>query len=143
MISIQTMAATPQMLRDVISRSKAAELPDAEDKLRKAMFMSIDIRYGLVDGRIACMWGLIPPTLLSETAYIWLLTTDIAEEHKFLLIRHSQMYMQEALKSYPCLVGDVILPNEPAIKWLKWLGAEFEKPEGRLLKFSIRRKSGG
>lgn len=138
MISIQRISDVP--LHDVLKRTSVAHLPDAEMTLRQCVYRSTEVRYGFLDGRLACMWGLIPPTLLSQSAYLWLLTTDIVAEHKFLFVRHSQRYVEEALKIYPAIVGDVILGNAPARKWLSWLGAEFGQPEQGRVRFVIRRK---
>ncbi len=139
MISIQSISNIP--LSEVLRRSPACGLPDAEATLREAVNRSIEVRYGLLDGEVACMWGLIPPSLLSTTAYLWLLTTDIIAEHKFLFIRHSQRWMEDALKTYPIIIGDVLVSNAPARKWLDWLGAEFSAPFQGHLKFVIRKKT--
>lgn len=93
-----------------------------------------------VDGQGACIWGLIPPTLLSDQAYLWLYTTDLAEEHQFLLVRHSQRMIEEMLKEFPILVGHCHSEDPRAQRWLKWLGAEFDFPQGKLIPFAIRRK---
>jgi len=127
-------------VRDVVRRSPVAHIPGAEDILRDCMYRSVEVRAGLVDGEVACMWGLIPPTILSDTAWLWLLTTDIIAEHKFLFIRHSQRYIEEALKEYPNIIGDVMIDNRPAQRWLKWLGAEFKEPVGKRIPFVIKAK---
>lgn len=129
-------------LREVILRSPMAGLPDAEETLRECMYRSVEVRYGFIDGEVACMWGLIPPSLLSTTAYLWLLTTDIVAEHKFLFIRYSQRYVEEALKTWPTIIGDVLIENRPAQRWLKWLGAEFGPAVKGRFSFTIQAKHG-
>lgn len=124
--------------RDVVRRSPLGAMPGAEETIRDCIFQSIEVRYGLLDGEVACMWGLIPPTLLSSTAYLWLLTTDIIAEHKFLFIRYSQRYIEEALKQYPTIVGEVLSENRSAQRWLKWLGAEFLPEVKGRISFVIR-----
>lgn len=93
-----------------------------------------------VDGRGACLWGLIPPTLLSDQAYLWLWTNELAEQHSFLLVRYSQRMIEEMLKEFPILVGHCHSEDPRAQRWLKWLGAEFDFPQGKLIPFAIRRK---
>lgn len=129
-------------LRDVLLHSPVASVLGAEEILRECMYRSIEVRYGLVDSEVACMWGLIPPTLLSTTAYLWLLTTDIVAEHKFLFIRHSQRYIEEALNIYPTIIGDCLVGNRAAKRWLQWLGAEFTEPVGGRIPFTIRAANG-
>ncbi len=105
------------------------------------LMMSITMWAGYVDGKLACMWGVIPPSLMSDQAYLWLYTTDVIKEHQFLLVRHSQMVIEEILKSYSSVVGHATLGAEKSMRWLKWLGAEFGYPSGNLIPFRIRRSA--
>ncbi len=140
MISIQRMSHVS--LQDVLRRSPVADRPDAEIILRDCLYRSIEVRYGFVDDELACVWGLIPPSLLSTTAYLWLLTTDVVEDHKFLFVRHSQRWIEQALKTYPTIIGDAVAGNDRGIRWLRWLGAEFGEPEGKRIRFMIRKRNG-
>lgn len=133
---------TNYSLRDILERSKNAKIPGAEEILRECLYRSREVRFGLVDGDLACMWGLIPPTILSSTAWLWLVTTEIVAENKFLFIRHSQRWIEEALKIYPEIIGDCLLSNASAQRWLRWLGAEFHQPVGNRWPFTIRAKNG-
>ena len=129
-------------LKDIVSRSQVSHIPNAEEILKECLFRSQEVRYGYVDGRLVCMWGLIPPTVLSHTAWLWLVTMEIIAEHKFLLVRHSQRWMEAALKVYPEIIGDVLVDNASARRWLLWLGAEFHSPIGKRIPFTIRAKNG-
>lgn len=133
---------TNYSLRDILERSENAKIPGAEEILRECLYRSREVRFGLVDGDLACMWGLIPPTILSSTAWLWLVTTEIVAENKFLFIRHSQRWIEEALKIYPEIIGDCLLSNASAQRWLRWLGAEFHQPVGNRWPFTIRAKNG-
>jgi hypothetical protein len=103
--------------------------------------MSSAIWVGLIDEQLACIWGLIPPTLMSNQAYLWLYTTDVIKEHQFVLIRHSQLVMEEILKRYKSVCGPVVLGkgDSKSVRWLRWLGAKFGEPEGRGVPFRITR----
>ena len=98
---------------------------------------------GLVDGQIVCIWGLVPPTLLSDSAYLWLITTPVVEDHKFAFVRHSQIILNGMLDSFPLIVGHVLADQPQSKKWLKWLGVKFMPAEGRLIPFELRRASCG
>ena len=141
-MTVTVLAKAPLNTADLIRRSPVANIPGAEEVLRECIYRSIEIRQGLLDGEIACAWGLIPPTLLSDTAYLWLLTTDIIAEHKFLFVRHSQRYIESALKAYPTIIGDVIGHNPSARRWLQWLGAEFAPMVMGRTPFTIKAKNG-
>lgn len=97
---------------------------------------------GKVDGKIACIWGLVPPTILSDTAYLWLYTTSVVDEHKFTFVRHSQRVLEVMLKEFSTIVGHCHVDASRSIQWLKWLGAEFGHPNGKLIPFTIRKKNG-
>lgn len=127
-------------LRDLIERSPCAEIPGAEEIMVECLHRSIEIWQGIVDGQVACVWGLIPPSLLSNRAYLWLLTTDLVEKHKFVLVRNSQRYIEEALKHWPEIYGDCVVGQKLTMRWLKWLGAEFGEADGGKISFVIRKK---
>jgi hypothetical protein len=103
--------------------------------------MSSAIWVGLIDDQLACIWGLIPPSLMSNQAYLWLYTTDVIKEHQFILVRHSQLVMEEILKRYKSVVGHVLVGkgDSKSVRWLKWLGAKFGEPDGQGVPFRIVR----
>jgi len=128
-------------LDDVLSRSpEARTLPNATQLLRRWYRVSEEIWFGMHDDRIACICGLWPPSLISNRAYLWLLTTDLVEQHKFLFIRHSQRMIEDALKRYDKIIGHVEVGNDAGRKWLRWLGANIEPPANGFSKFTIRRR---
>lgn len=98
---------------------------------------------GSVDGKIACIWGLIPPTLMSTQAYLWLYTTELVKDHTFLFVRYSQRAIEQMLEEYPTIVGVCEANNTRAIRWIKWLGGTFNEPVGRGIPFIILRKDNG
>lgn len=95
---------------------------------------------GLVDRKIACMWGVIPPTLLSDQCYLWLSTTEVLKGNEFIFIRRSQRVVEDILSEYPEIIGHVIADQDRSVRWLKWLGAELGEPEGPFIPFVIRKK---
>ena len=103
--------------------------------LQLSMFMWV----GLIDDKLACIWGLIPPTLMSNQAYLWLYTTNAIIGHEFVLVRHSQLVMEEMLEEYPTICGHAIAGADKSIRWLKWLGAKFGEPQGKGIPFRITR----
>lgn len=92
---------------------------------------------GYIGEKPACAWGLIPPTLLSDHAYLWLYTTPEIDIHKFTFIRTSQIVMEHMKSLYPAIYGVTDIHNTRAVRWLKWLGAKFYEPDGSRMKFII------
>jgi hypothetical protein len=125
---------------DVIRRSPWCKVPSAGRTLAECLMMSSYSWIGKCDGEVACAWGLIPPSLLSERAYLWLVTTDLVEQHQFLFVRHSRRCMAIMLEKYQIIVGHSSVSEAHSLRWLRWLGAEFFECEGGQLAFQIRKK---
>lgn len=141
------MSALIQLLdksqvRHLISTSRDVSLKDGEMEIfDRCMLSSTSIWAGLTPKRqLACVWGLIPPSLLSDRAYLWLYTTDLVKDHEFIFVRNSQLAIEEMLKLYPVLVGHVKIGNDEALRWLRWLGAKFSDPADGAIPFTIRRE---
>jgi hypothetical protein len=110
--------------------------------MHQCLMMSESAWEARIDDKFACVWGLIPPTLMSDQAYLWLHTTEVADQHTFLLVRYSQLWIKEMLKTFPTLVGHCLKDAERSHRWLRWLGARFGKPDGRLVPFVIEAPNG-
>ena len=128
-------------LSEIIRRAPVVS-KDAETKLKQFIRRSDEVWFGMVDDQVAAVWGLVTPSLISnQRAYMWLLTTDLVEQHKFIFISRSQLFVEDALNRYPVLIGHVELGNTRAKRWLTWLGAEFGPiGEDGNWPFQIRRK---
>lgn len=75
---------------------------------------------GLWDSKLVCLVGLIPQTLLSDRAYIWLHDTPLAQEHKLLVGRYAKRLISHWRQIYR-LEGHCLTPQ--SWRWLKSLGA--------------------
>jgi len=131
---------------DKLSPSEAAKMlegiafSEVEQKTMDfCLLMSTTIWGGYIEDKLICIWGVIPPTLMSYQAYLWLYTTDHLKEHQFIFVRHSQLVIEQVLKEYPSIVGHVVIGADKSIRWLKWLGAKFSEPQGKLIPFRIKR----
>ncbi len=112
-----------------------------QETMQRAMMNSAQLWVGSQDEKVLCVWGLIPPTLLSDRAYLWIRTTEYMNDHVFLFVRHSQRAVAELLKHYPIIVGHCLVSNHKAIRWLKWLKATFGQPQGQFIPFEIKAES--
>ena len=98
---------------------------------------------GTINGMVAAVWGLAPTSLLSGSAYLWLYTTPVVDDHKFIFARYSQLFMEQMLDVYPEIRGHVVAGEDRSVRWLKWLGATFGEPEGKMIPFKIRKRANG
>lgn len=126
-------------LNEVIKRVPPRE-QGSLDHLELYIRASITTWVGRYEGEVACIWGLIPPSVLADRALLWLQVTDLIEKNKFLFIRHSRLHMQRMLAIYPTIIGYADPEFSENIKWLKWLGAEFGEPISGGIPFTIRAK---
>lgn len=126
---------------DVVNRSPFADKKWADKTLRQQLAKSTVSYVGRITGKIACVWGLIPPTLLSDNAFLWMISTDTVDEHQFSFVRHSQIVIKELLEIYPTIYGMTTIDEERTLRWLKWLGATFSPGPDKEIYFSIKRRS--
>lgn len=126
---------------DLIYRDHLAKLSDSEQEImQRHMMNSYRCWVGYEDDKVLCFLGIIPPTVLSDCAYLWLYTTEHLTEHVFIFVRYSQRIVQEMLSEFPTIVGHCEINNLRAQRWLRWLGAKFGEPiEGKALPFTIVR----
>lgn len=109
-----------------------------QETMRRSMQNSSHLWIAEAEGRVYALLGTIPPTLLSDTAYLWLYTTpDFASRARH-FARISRRMIAEALGIYPSLWGHCIASAPRSIRWLRWLGADFHPPQGRAIPFELK-----
>lgn len=109
-----------------------------QETMHRALHNSSALWIGFADSDVFCIMGTIPPTLLSDCAYLWFYTTKHFPKHSRTVARWSRGCVAEALDLYPTLVGHCALGADKSIRWLKWLGAVFTDPLDKAIPFEIR-----
>ena len=136
----------PAMHLDLIgllSRTEFASIKGAEDSLKHHMLLSEDAWIGKIDGVPMVAWGVIPPCMLSSSAYVWVLMADELrqKEYRFIFARYSQRIKDILLQKYDSLIGYCYPYQKDSIRWIKFLGVEFTDADNRnMIPFKIRRK---
>lgn len=139
-MTARILRATPDETWDLIFAEHLSMLSSIDqDTMHRALKNSSYIWLGLDGDLVLGLWGLIPPTILSDRAYLWLYTTAHLKGHEFMFIRHSQRAVEEMLECFPLIVGNTLPTNHQAIRWLKWLGAEFIPSGNPALYFEIKK----
>ena len=97
------------------------------------MDLSISNYVGEADGTIAVMWGLRAAQLLDNSAYVWMLGTNLIEDHPIHFLRYSRAAMKLMRERYRVLYGEIEVDHNASVKWLTWLGAKVTPHEHRLM----------
>jgi hypothetical protein len=89
---------------------------------------------GFFNGDLVVVWGVVPASLLSDSAYIWSWTTPKVLKCRKSFVKLSKIAVAKMLGEYPILVGLC----EKETHWLQWLGATIVGQDGKYLTFTIK-----
>lgn len=104
---------------------------------------------GLIDGEVACMWGvehLRYSAVSGRVGAVWLLTSPIIERYPKVFWRGCRRELAALFESYDLLVNAIDARHVQAVRWARRLGFPLEEPrsfgvEGRLFHwFRVRRE---
>lgn len=79
----------------------------------------------------------IPASAISDSAYIWVHTTEAVNNHRLATARMSRRWIKIFHSRYPRLVGHCF-PKASTMSWLSFVGAQFGEPDRGLVQFEIR-----
>ena len=82
----------------------------------------------LNNGKIVCMFGVVPITLIGRGGTIWMLTTNEIENCRVAFIRRSSKVIRILIKEYGVLFNMVDARHRKCIKWLDRIGARIFPP---------------
>lgn len=87
---------------------------------------------GLINGEPACMFGVVQTNRVYNIGAPWMIGTELLEQHALAFLRRSKPAFYPLAAQYSELVNYVDARHTAAIRWLKWLGFEFDeaKPHG-------------
>lgn len=77
----------------------------------------------LVDGKVACMWGVKEESLVTG-GRLWLITTPIVEKHPYRFLVESKRIVDDLIVTYQFLYNYVDAQYETSVRWMQWLGFE-------------------
>lgn len=135
---VQIKASTPQDVCNTIL--SMGELSGEQLRLLcQCAGQTTQVWVGTIDDKFIAAWGLVPMTILSDFAYLWLWTPPKLE-HQFLFVRHSKRMIEQMLDIYPTIYGVTTRDNTKAQRWLSWLGMKyaFDRDDG-LLVYAVHR----
>lgn len=130
---------TVPLLIEQMRELDRAEVAAASGTAFKRLFeQAIDLSYEpgeawAADGRLVCMFGVVPLSLMSDTCVVWFVGTDAVGELGIETTRKTKQYLDFCAQRYPKMFNYVDARNTPSILWLKRLGFAIEPaaPYGR------------
>ncbi|MGF6764066.1 hypothetical protein P3T24_004397 [Paraburkholderia sp. GAS33] len=122
------------MMAPHVRAAEVREIMDAEgmtpvELLVRDMDRSVSAWSWIIDGDVACMFGVVADVLLSDVAYPWFLSTPLVDENAVAFARACRRHLPELLGVHAKLAGMVDARYELSVRWLQWLGAKVGSPE--------------
>lgn len=93
-----------------------------EEALGRSLRLSTHAWAGLADGRLVCMWGVCPASMLDRIGVPWLLGSDEIETHQIAFLRRNRPMIAEMMETYTVLTNWVDARNTMSMRWLRWMG---------------------
>lgn len=108
----------------------------ADDATMRFARLSHPLLAGIYEDQVACVLGLVPSTLLADSAYLWLwIDLDVIDQHRVSFGRHAKRAIAGCLQLYHEIHGHCL--EDHSIRWLRTLGAVF-RDDGA---FTIRKSA--
>ena len=92
---------------------------------------------GFCKGELLGFVGLLPPTILSPSAYIWMHETQAIARHKMWFARQAKSFLANMFKLYDNISGNCFATRGP--RWVESLGGEFIDKSGPVTSFIFRK----
>lgn len=96
--------------------------------MENCLHTSVEATTFLAKGQVGCMLGISRVNDLAEDVQPWLISTPLIYDYQKEFVRLSRRIIKEWLVRYPLMVNYVDVRHEKAIRWLRWLGAQFDPP---------------
>lgn len=83
----------------------------------------------VVDGRVVCIFGVAPLSMVSGSGSPWMVATSDVYKHRVAFLRESKRWVRVMRSMFPLLWNYTAADNQAGIDWLRWLGFEVKEPE--------------
>jgi hypothetical protein len=142
-MTAQVLHTSREEARNLLYRTEYARFTQDQIRIFETCLNRSALTWiGFIDGEFVCVYGLCPPTLASDGAYLWLHVTPKLVGQEFTFIRQSQIVVREMLDVYPRIYGRCDKTATQSIRWLKFLGAQFVETAEEFIPFVIERADG-
>ncbi len=107
---------------------RAASMQEPLAALTNGLRASTHAWAGLLDGEVACIFGVAPISLMGGNGSVWLLGSDLIDQHPKHFLRRCRRQLAVMARGYSLLQNYVDDRNKKSIAWLEWLGFTIEEP---------------
>jgi GNAT superfamily N-acetyltransferase len=130
----QIIPASPAHAEALAPRMRAADVAEVYaaarhaplEALTRSLAISTHAWCGIMDGEVACLFGVGMRSLLGGVGSPWMLGSDLIEQHGKAFLRRSRGVVAQMQAAYPELENWVDARNAVSIRWLRWLGFTLE-----------------
>lgn len=124
------IVVTRAQIRDIGAISAHARQIDIAECAAAGMTVKQAIRYGMMHGEVytvrgekpMAMFGVVPRSLLTGSASVWLIATDEALKHPREWLTIGREWAAAIIRLYPRAQNRVHKDNKVAIRWLERVG---------------------
>ena len=90
---------------------------------------------GYANGKLCCVAGVCTGSLFGRDAYLWMHHDEkVLQSSKVTFLRMAKKWVKDL--PYDTIHGHALRGSS---RWIEWLGAELDEPEGELIPFQIRK----
>lgn len=126
----------PRLRPEDLLEMQAATAEDPELALERAIRESVLAFAWIVEGRVACLFGIALGThsVIGGAAHPWLMSTALVAQHRYAFLRRYRPYLARFANVYPVLYNYVDARYAKSVRWLRWMGFTLHpaEPYGRL-----------
>lgn len=101
---------------------------DVRREMKASIKASDWSRVCLIDGVPALVFGISTTDIFNKVGCVWMLTTDLTQEHKIWIGRATKKYLRKFMEHYNLLYNYVDAGNTFTLRWLAFLGATIYEP---------------
>ena len=132
----EVILATWEHIDPIATHMRAADVTEVwlaahktpHQAMQDGFNMSVKAWTIMQDGVPIGMFGVSSVSVLGNTGIPWLLGTDAMLKIRRQFIRESMRYLDEVMALYPRLVNFIHAGNVQSLRWLMWMGFDFEGP---------------
>lgn len=138
-LCVEFVPATEDLARELAPRVRAADVAEiwASDRstpleaMLEGLGLSTYARAALFDGKVACLWGLVPlrrSVVHGVTAAAWLITSDLIERHPRAFWRGCREELPRLFEQADLLVNAIDARHTQALRWARRLRFRVDRP---------------